>query len=704
MQSSLPSLIIQGWTPVSAAVEPLQLVHQTYLTAGKTTHVVVLDKTMASLPEKSVRQVWARIPGAFAYDMDGTGNQINLALRGLDPHRSWDMNVRQNGIVLNSDMYGYPASHYNPPLESVERIELLRGTAALQYGAMLGGMLNYVTRLPDTTRPIAYEGQHGVGYFGMLSSYNSLGGRKGRFTWQAYDYRRRHDGFRQNSRSAAAAQYATLIWQSAGGLRIRGELARSTYTYQIPGPLSDSLFRQDPRQSTRSRNHYSPDILIPSVTVEAPLGPRTVMVWTAQHLTGFRNSVQFIGSADRPDTISAVTGQYASRQVDRDGFHSTTSEVRLRHQYILGKGVSTLVFGARWISNNLHRRQLGKGTTGVDFDLTLVDPVWGRDVRFKTSNAAFFAEHLFQLTPKLLISPGIRVETGLTNMTGAIRNLSDPAVDDNLRHRFFLAGCSAEYKVSPGVALLGGIAQGYRPVIMSERMPANDLEVVDPDMRDSKGYNAELGVRGHWLDGGLHLQATLFLLQYDDRIGQQAFQDSDGTTRFLRTNVGDTRTAGVELYAEGVLLQTREGMLSLFTSTAWMDGRYTRGSIWLGGESVNLKGKFLESAPRWTTRNGLNGQWRRWNAALQFSFVDRTWSDARNTVIPVPNGTRGLVPAYAVWDAHLGATISHQVRLRLSCSNLGNASYFTKRPTLYPGPGVWPSDGRSLTATVMVRM
>lgn len=296
------------------------------------------------------------------------------------------------------------------------------------------------------------------------------------------------------------------------------------------------------------------------------------------------------------------------------------------------------------------------------------------------------------------------METGLTRMTGTIQQLKEPKVDEALPHGFFLAGCSAEYQASSQIALIGGIAQGYRPVIMSELMPANDLEVVDPNMRDSRGYNAELGVRGRWLDGRLHLQSTLFLLRYNQRIGQQAFQDADGITRFLRTNVGDSRTAGLELYAEGAVLQNRDAMLSLFTSTAWMDGQYTRGSIWVGGEAIDLAGKYLESAPRWTTRNGLNGQWRRWDAALQFSFVDETWSDARNTRIPVPNGTRGLVPGYTVWDAHLGATISSQVRVRLSCSNLGNASYFTKRPTIYPGPGVWPSDGRSLTGTLIVRM
>lgn len=189
----LKALTIQAYRQSFTPTEMLPSVSSTYLHAGKRSEVVAMDHTAASLPEKNVRQVFAKIPGAFAYDMDGSGNQINLALRGLDPHRSWDMNVRQNHVVLNSDIYGYPASHYSPPLESIERIELVHGTASLQYGAMFGGMLNYVTRRQDTTKTFSFENQSAIGSFGQLSTFNSIGGRSGKVTWQSYYYRRAMD-------------------------------------------------------------------------------------------------------------------------------------------------------------------------------------------------------------------------------------------------------------------------------------------------------------------------------------------------------------------------------------------------------------------------------------------------------------------------------------------------------------------------------
>ena len=56
----------------------------------------------------------------------------------------------------------------------------------------------------------------------------------------------------------------------------------------------------------------------------------------------------------------------------------------------------------------------------------------------------------------------------------------------------------------------------------------------------------------------------------------------------------------------------------------------------------------------------------------------------------------GVVPAYTLVDVSGGWSASRAVRVTGGVSNLLNRQYFTKRPQLYPGPGVWPSDGRSV--------
>lgn len=150
-----------------------------------------------------------------------------------------------------------------------------------------------------------------------------------------------------------------------------------------------------PRQSTRARNYYSPDIYIPSVTLDCKLSDRTKLTWLTSAVLGTRKSVLLDRPADVPDAIDSVTLTYAPRQVDIDEYNSYTLEVRLLHEFDFLDESSTLVVGAQLMNNDLHRRQQGKGTTGSDYDLTLITPGWGRDLHFKTHNIAFFAENNF---------------------------------------------------------------------------------------------------------------------------------------------------------------------------------------------------------------------------------------------------------------------------------------------------------------------
>ncbi len=692
---TLNAVTVKGVHPT--VVETLPDVHGTYLMGGKRSEVIRLSDIDANIAEKTPRQVFARIPGVFVYDMDGTGNQINIATRGLDPHRSWENNIRQNGVITNSDMYGYPASHYSPPMESIERVELVRGTASLQYGAQFGGMLNYVTRQADTTRRFSFQTVNSAGSYGLLSSYNAIGGRVGKWTYYAYYYRRHSDSYRQNSRSDAQAQFGSLHYQASQRLGLTAELGRSTYTYQIPGPLTDAMFAQDPRQSTRSRNYFNPDIYIPSLKLDWQLSARTRLLWTTSAVLGARNSVQLDAFATVPDTISRATGQYRARQVDIDNFNSYTTEVRLLHRYHLAGVKAILAAGVQLISTDLHRRQLGVGTTASDFDLTLTSP-FKRDLHFRTKNLAAFAESQIYLTPRLTVSPGIRIEDGSTLMRGTISYYDPLNLPTDISHRFALLGVNAQYRVNELVKVYGGWSQAYRPIVFKDIIPTSVYERIDKNLKDAYGYNAEIGLDGRWK--GLHLNITVFDLLYRNRLGTLLLTNPDGSNYIFRTNIGDSRSTGVEALLETQLLRTNTFLLSGFTSTAYNNARYIAGRVSAGTENRTVTGNQVESAPRWTSRNGLTARYRTASMTLQYSYVAQTFSDALNTPTPSANGAVGPVPAYSLWDLSGTWRINRSVTVRGNVNNLLNKQYFTKRPTFYPGPGVWPSDGRSGVLTV----
>ena len=561
---NLSPVTIKAYRFQSNEVKQLESVHQTYITSGKKHEVILVQDLPANIAEKTGRQIFAKISGAFISDMDGSGNQVNVSTRGLDPHRSWEYNIRLNGIMTNSDIYGYPASHYSPPMEAINKIEIIRGSASLQYGSQFGGMINYITRYPDTTKKIGFESLNSIGSFGLQSTYNAIGGKIGKLSYYAYYQRRISTGYRKNARSEADAQFVSLEYAINPSMNLRAELGRSQYLYQIPGALTDDMFYANPKQSTRSRNYFNPDIYIPSFNFTWQITNNTKLNCIGSAVLGVRNSVQFIGFADTKDTIDALTGEYKPRQVDIDNFNSYTFEARLQHDYKVFNGKHTLISGIRYINNDLHRRQQGKGTTGTDYDLTITSDQFGRDLHMKTKNIAFFAENLFRITKRLELSLGFRFESGLSAVDGVISYLPNEKVPQDISHKFPLFGISGQYRLNHSNKLYAGWSQAYRPVIFADLIPATPLDQTDPDLKDAFGHNFEMGLKGE-LFNRLTYDLTFFQIIYKNRIGSLVLNDANGQSYVWKTNFGDSKTQGIELYAEYKIKETMKYRISLIS-------------------------------------------------------------------------------------------------------------------------------------------
>ncbi len=673
----------------------------TYIWSGKKNEVIDLQSTDANISEKIPRQIFAKVPGVFVYDMDGTGNQTNISTRGLDPHRGWEFNIRANGIMTNSDIYAYPASHFSLPMEALGRIELVRGTGALQYGAQFGGMLNYVIKEPDTTRKFGLETINAAGSYGLLSTFTAIGGKIGKFQYYAYYSQRKSDGYRKNGDSDYDGEGVVLKYRPSKDLVLTATLLRSNYLYHIPGPLTDAQFEADPRQSIRSRNYFNPEIYVPSLAAEWQVGPRTRISWTASAVLGDRNSVQFDRLSTIRDTINKATNAYNGRQVDIDHFHSYTTELRLLQSYSLLGQLSSLATGVQYINNDLNRLQLGKGTTGSDFDLTIDQSGWGRDMHLKTQNIAFFAENKFQLTRQLSVSPGFRIESGESKMTGNISYLPPAEVQNNIKHQFPLFGINGEYTLGSGQNLYAGWSQSYRPVVLKDIIPGNFYERVDKNLKDAYGNTAELGWRG--ATRHFKWDVTAFSMRYNNRLGTLAqYEGALDTIVLFRTNIGDSRTNGLELFVEYRFHLSENVTASIFTSTAYFDAKYLEGdSIRLNKDhNASIKDNRVESVPKWISRNGVNVKYKGLSISMLYSYTAESYANPLNTEIPSVDGAIGLVPAYGLLDLNATFRASRRLTFRLNFNNIADKQYFTKRPTFYPGPGVWPSDGRSVNASV----
>jgi Fe(3+) dicitrate transport protein len=133
-----------------------------------------------------------------------------------------------------------------------------------------------------------------------------------------------------------------------------------------------------------------------------------------------------------------------------------------------------------------------------------------------------------------------------------------------------------------------------------------------------------------------------------------------------------------------------------------MDARYTR---WNNPEIADnpeksIENKHVEYAPEHTWRTGLSYNHKALSASVQWSFVDDVFTDAVNTELPSANGQSGKLNAYNLWDCSVKYSFTKELFLQAAVNNVLNTQYATRRSGGYPGPGLLPGAGRTLTVTL----
>ena len=91
------------------------------ITAGKKSEVISVEHLNVNKATNNTRQVYAKVAGLNIFENDGSGLQLSIGGRGLDPNRTSNFNVRQNGYDISADALGYPESYYTPPAEALSK-------------------------------------------------------------------------------------------------------------------------------------------------------------------------------------------------------------------------------------------------------------------------------------------------------------------------------------------------------------------------------------------------------------------------------------------------------------------------------------------------------------------------------------------------------------------------------------------------------
>ena len=207
----------------------------------------------------------------------------------------------------------------------------------------------------------------------------------------------------------------------------------------------------------------------------------------------------------------------------------------------------------------------------------------------------------------------------------------------------------------------------------------------------------DLGLRGT-IGSWLNIDVSAFVLRYNDRIGQY---ELPGSTVLFRTNIGDSRHIGMELFAEADLFDLFKWQADYAKLFFFLNLSTTR-ATYISSDITAVEGRKVEYVPNVMLRSGLNYRWKNLKMTLQLSHLSEQFSDATNSTFN-PNALTGIIPAYTVMDFSVDYQLQ-RLKFSVGANNFTNEEYFTRRAEGYPGPGILPATIRSFYASVGVKL
>lgn len=453
-------------------------------------------QAVEQLPGIVVIDGQASVRGGSGYAF-GAGSRLMLVVDGVPLLTSDRNDVKWNFV----------------PMENVERLELAKGAASVQYGsAALNGVLNVQTAFAKKEKETTISAFTGA-YPGSIPAFRQKPGDKTPFTSGFYAVHKRKSGkhdfvfdiFGQNSQSWLQGEFAKRL-RPHFKYRHRSS-DRLTYGVNVNGLLQ----------------HNSQFFLWMNDSADAfqPLsGPATLV-----NLKELYVSVQpYLNYADRKGFVHAAHLQYYHTNHINPGFWTPSTNL-FSADYFVHKDIKTWKLGAGAMGNAFFYRDDGIG---------------GR----KSGNSAALFMQFEKRFRKLRIEGGGRYE--------AFR------LDSIIVSSKPVGRLAINYMPTSSWSLRSSFAQGFRFPSPAERLVTYNLGDIyvypNSSLLPEVGWSAELGTRkkfrlspfSAYADGALFLQGFKNMMEFV--FGQWGDPSAPMSgLGFRSVNVNDARIAGLEL-------------------------------------------------------------------------------------------------------------------------------------------------------------
>jgi Fe(3+) dicitrate transport protein len=653
--------------------------------AGKKTSVIDFD-SLPQIQTDNYRQAFSKTPGLLVSELSNN-SLLSLGSRGIgDPHESQDIMVLKDGIPFVMDMFGYPTVYYAPPLESMDRMEFVRGGSALLYGPQPGGSLNYISHRPSLDKPFEFSTQNLVGSNNFYSNYTSMDGTIGRVSYLINYNHRSGDSFRDHNSD----------YELNGGTIMLGlDLDKSTrWLLDIdiyksnsgePGGLnllkggSNLNYNESRTQAQLRHDRLLVERYFGSLTLEHDFSPATQMTWKVFGGYSNRTSRRQRGAGFGTPPPSPNTG---FNTINEHRYYTIGTDVRFSHQWMAWGQEHQLTAGMT-STYTYAPIQNSRGATP-----SATDGVLYNDITRRSSYISFFAENQFKFG-RFSVIPAVRVENVWQTITDEVRLNSNNLTQLQLRDRADaqhvpLGALGLSFDVTQKSALYFNLSQGYKPPTYADALPINN-NVANTDLQPGHTLTYELGYRGNpspyynWDISG-------FFIDYQDRFGSTS-TPGPGAVTTVR-NVGQSRNWGIDFAGEVDLIALAAGKQAESATKRFGNLAFHVAYEWLNASFVDgpVDGLEPQYAPEHLLRFGLTYRWRdRFKVSLLRTYVSQHYANDNNS-------PEFSIPSYSVTDLIAEAKVyKDNVTVLAGINNLFDQGYYSR----IRGNGIDPAYGRN---------
>lgn len=597
------------------------------------------------------------VPGVHIKGEEESGIVANIGIRGLSA-ADYKSLILEDGVPVAPGLFVGNGRYYNPRIQRMSEIEVLKGAAALRYGPnTIGGVVNYKTK--DPIDGFAISGRVGSHQYRETNVEAGTQTPSGEAKVGLFYTRAESDGFQnkgfdmEDLMLKGGMQLGDKQWLGAkftyhkndANISYRGLFLGEYKAGAKYNPAPDDYFLTE--RKSFDLNHLW--------EINSDVSLSTLVYWSEMNRDYWRFAVNNAASqaAGRWVYTDNVAGN--NRSFERVGLDS---RLTVNHK-TFGIGNQAEV-GIRIMDEEMVDQQI---------NATRANPRSGTISTDRVDSAvsyALFVQNRFDVTDRLSITPGLRIE----NYEQKRRDRQNSANDGKSSNTEYLPGVGATYRLSAEAQLYGSVYKAFSPPLNSQSIVTG----VDQQLDAERSNNIEVGVRGR--SGNARYEVTAFQMDFDNQITPAI---SGGLTN---ANAGSTMHRGMEAafgygWANGI---------SLDANMTWIptaDYREDRG----GGI---LRGNRLPYSPEWLANVTLAYTKGPLRTALIGRYVDEQYGDGDNSEPITGSGNaiwKGKLDSYYTVDLTASYDVSKQFRVFGAIKNLTDERYIASlRQGIYAGP------------------